>query len=275
MAAALQNATVSLHSNKIPPSPRVSTTTRRLNNLSFSSSSSSSAFFPCLKLTAARRPRGSGIVMMASTVAASYAEALLDIAKSSDTLDVTCADVEKIDSIFSDEAVAEFFLNPIISEEKKKEVIAELAAGNSLQPTTENFLNILLEAERMDIVKDIVEEFEREYNEITDTEMAVVSSVVPLESQHLAQLAKQVQKWTGAKNVRIKTNIDPSLVAGFTIRYGADGSKFIDLSVKKQLDEIVAQTDSIEFPLPSLEDSDDSESAPAAAEAESAAAVAN
>ncbi|KAM1764874.1 hypothetical protein ACFX11_004075 [Malus domestica] len=64
-----------------------------------------------------------------------------------------------------------------------------------------------------------------------------------LESQHLAQITKQVQKLTGVNNMRIKTEIDPSLVAGFTVRYGQSGSKLIDLSVKKQLEEIAAELD--------------------------------
>ncbi|KAK2995066.1 hypothetical protein RJ640_028236 [Escallonia rubra] len=73
--------------------------------------------------------------------------------------------------------------------------------------------------------------------------MAVVTLVVQLESQHLAQIAKGVQRLTGSKNVRIKTVIGPSLVAGFTIRYGNSGSKLIDMSVKKQFEEIAAQPD--------------------------------
>lgn len=91
---------------------------------------------------------------------------------------------------------------------------------------------------RIDQIKEIVKEFEIVYNKLTDTELAIVTSVVQLDSQHLAQIAKGVQKLTGAKNVRIKTAIDKSLVAGFTIRYGNGGSKLIDLSVKKQLEEI-------------------------------------
>lgn len=81
------------------------------------------------------------------------------------------------------------------------------------------------------------------YNSITNTELAVVSSVVNLEPDQLAQIAKQVQKLTGAKNVRIKTVIEPSLVAGFTVRYGNGGSKLVDMSVKKQLEEIAAEMD--------------------------------
>lgn len=76
-----------------------------------------------------------------------------------------------------------------------------------------------------------------------------MASVVRLESQDLAQIAQAVQELTGAKNVRIKTLIDPSLVAGFTIRYGEGGSKVIDMSIKKQLEEIASN---LELPTVSL-----------------------
>lgn len=93
------------------------------------------------------------------------------------------------------------------------------------------------------MIIDIIKEFEFVYNTLTDTELVVVTSVVKLESHHLAQIAKQVQKLTGAKKVRTKTLLDPSLVAGFTVRYGNTGSKFIDMSVKRKLEEIAAQID--------------------------------
>ncbi|KAF2291035.1 hypothetical protein GH714_019214 [Hevea brasiliensis] len=180
---------------------------------------------------------------MAATAAGSYAAALADVAKSNNTLDSTSADVEKIEKLFADPQLYDFFSNPTIDAEKKRQLLDEIVKSSELQPHTANFLNILVDAKRIDLVKDIVKEFEMVYNKLTDTELAVVTSVVKLESQHLAQIAKQVQKLTGAKNVRIKTVLDPSLVAGFTVRFGISGSKLIDLSVKKQLDEIAAQLD--------------------------------
>ncbi|KAK3019466.1 hypothetical protein RJ639_005150 [Escallonia herrerae] len=96
---------------------------------------------------------------------------------------------------------------------------------------------------RIELMKDLVKEFELVYNSPTDTELVVVTLVVQLESQHLAQIAKGVQPLTGSKNVRIKTVIDPSLVAGFMIRYGNSRSKLIDMIVKKQLEGIAAQLD--------------------------------
>ncbi|WCJ44077.1 ATP synthase subunit delta chloroplastic [Euphorbia peplus] len=237
--AALQNSPITLQS-KIPPTARLSGTISSQKPLSLSFSAS----FPSLNLTAAtNRRRGSGGARMSASAASSYAAALADIALSNNTLDSTAADVEKIEKLFEGPHLLEFFLNPTITIEKKREVVDEIGKEMQLQPVTSNFLNILIDAKRIEIVREVVKEFELVFNRITDTEMATVSSVVPLESQHLAQIAKQVQKLTGAKNVRIKSVIDPSLVAGFTVRYGQSGSKFIDLSVKKQLEEMASQID--------------------------------
>lgn len=242
--AALQQMSISSHSKNLtqPQVPRTPFLHKPFN-LSFSST------VPSLSLSSSSNNhlvlrQGSALgARMAATAAASYAAALADVAKSNSTLDSTSGDIEKIEKIFSDPQVYDFFSNPTIDIEKKRKVIDEIAASSSLQPHTTNFLNILVDAKRIDIIKDIVKEFETVYNKLTDTELAIVSSVVKLESQHLAQIAKQVQKLSGAKNVRIKTVIDPSLVAGFTIRYGNSGSKLIDMSVKKQLEDIAAQLD--------------------------------
>ncbi|CAL9122859.1 unnamed protein product [Musa hybrid cultivar] len=188
-----------------------------------------------------RRPRR-GAVMM-DTAASSYANALAEVARSNGTLEATVTDMEKVERVFADPNVQSFFANPTVARERKAEVVKEIAASSELCPHTANFLNILVDMRRIDIIEDIVKEFEVCYNRITNTEVAVVSSVVRLESQDLTQIAQTVQRLTGAKNVRIKTVLDPSLVAGFTIRYGPSGSKFIDMSVKKQLDEIASQLD--------------------------------
>ncbi|KAJ6845330.1 ATP synthase delta chain, chloroplastic [Iris pallida] len=189
-----------------------------------------------------RTPGASGAVMV-DPAASSYANALADLAKSNGSLEATMADLEKVEKVFGEPSAQSFFANPTISPEKKALVISEIAESSELRPHTANFLNILVDMKRMDIIKEIIKEFEISYNKMTGTEVAVVSSVVKLDSQHLEQIAKSVQRLTGAKHVRIKTVIDPSLVAGFTIRYGSSGSKLIDMSVRKQLNEIAAQLD--------------------------------
>ena len=113
---------------------------------------------------------------MVDTAASSYATALADVAQANGTLDATIADVEKIDRVFSDPAVQNFFANPTISVEKKMEVAEEIAKAEELKPHTANFLNILVDMGRINLVKDIAKEFETCYNRITGTEVIVSSS---------------------------------------------------------------------------------------------------
>ena len=54
---------------------------------------------------------------------------------------------------------------------------------------------------------------------VIDTQLAVVTSIVNFENQHLDEISKKVQSFISAKNVRLKTIIDPSLIAGFTTLY--------------------------------------------------------
>ncbi|KAM7514623.1 hypothetical protein LguiA_004206 [Lonicera macranthoides] len=206
--------------------------------LSFSSSLSS---VKLPKLTTKLLGKSSGRFRMAESAAGNYAKAVADIAMSNGTLETTADDIDKVAKVFAEPGVLDFFASPIIDVEKKREMIDEISKSANLQPHVENFLNVLIDSRRIEIIEDIFKEFELVYNKLTDTEMAIVSSVVKLESQHLAKIAKRVQKLTGAKNVRIKAVIDPSLLAGFMIRYGSSGSKLIDMSVKKQIEEISAE----------------------------------
>jgi F-type H+-transporting ATPase subunit delta len=51
-------------------------------------------------------------------------------------------------------------------------------------------------------------------------------------------IAKKLQELTGSKNIKLKPEVDPSLIAGFVVEYG---SSQVDMSVKGQLDKITAE----------------------------------
>ncbi|KAJ3695590.1 hypothetical protein LUZ60_000967 [Juncus effusus] len=208
---------------------------------------------PVLKIsfiqgTTSGRGGGAMSATMNGEAADAYARALSGAASSADTLEKTLADLEKLSKIFKEPEVPLYFSNQIVSADKKHELIEEIVKNGDFQPQTANFLRVLVDNDRADILPEIAQEFERYYNKFTDTESAVVTSVVRLESEDLAQIAQQVQSITGAKNVRLKTEIDESILGGFTIRYGHGGSKFIDMSVKKQLEDIASQLELPDIP---------------------------
>lgn len=71
--------------------------------------------------------------------------------------------------------------------------------------------------------------------------MANVISAMTIEKPHVALIAKKIQSLCGAKNVRIKNVVDLLLIAGFIVQYGKDGSRYIHMSVKGQLDRLASQ----------------------------------
>ncbi|CAM0944145.1 unnamed protein product [Alopecurus aequalis] len=207
--------------------------------------------FPSLRLAPPSRRRRGDLARpraaAAHPAADNYASALCELASENGTLKETMSDLEKLERIFSEDAIADFFDNPTVPRDEKSELIDEIARSSELQPHVVNFLNVVVDNQRAELVPQIVREFDIDYSALTGTEIAVVTSVVQLESQDLAQIAQHVQKITGAANVRIKTRIDPELIAGFTVQYGSDSSNLIDMSVRKQIADITS-----EFEMPSV-----------------------
>jgi F-type H+-transporting ATPase subunit delta len=136
------------------------------------------------------------------------------------------------------EDIKNFLSNPTINENKKKELVKKVASESGFNEYTVNFLNLLIDQNRMDAISEICEAFESKYCELTDTMVATLRSAVKLEQEQQFLIAKKLQELSGARNVKIVPVIDESLIAGFVVEWGASQ---IDLSVKGQLNKITGE----------------------------------
>jgi F-type H+-transporting ATPase subunit delta len=172
----------------------------------------------------------------ADVVGASYAIALVQLASESDELEKVHQDMDALASVLAENAdVKDYFSNPVVPEEDKRELLEKLSKDTGFSQNTQNFLGLLVQARRFDVVDEIVTAFENEYCKITDTQVATLTSAVKLEQEQQFLIAKKLQELTGSKNIKLKPQIDESLIAGFIVEYG---SSQIDLSVKGQLNKI-------------------------------------
>jgi ATP synthase F1 delta subunit len=73
------------------------------------------------------------------------------------------------------------------------------------------------------------------------SQVATVTSAQKLENEQQFAIAKKLQEMTGAKNIKLKPVVDPSLIGGFVVQFGKDGSGMIDLSIKGQMQQLAAQ----------------------------------
>jgi len=203
------------------------------------------AFFSGTPVVARARSHGVGNRKVTSmnleydAVGGAYARALVDIAQEHNSLDDVHADVDALQTLFNENhQIKTFLFNPVMTEDKKKDVVKKIAKEAGLSKYTVNFLNLLVDTDRIVAIEEILNAFEQTYCKMTDTQVAVLRSAVKLEQEQQFQIAKKLQELTGSKNIKLKPVIDESLIAGFTVEYG---SAQIDMSVKGQLESISSE----------------------------------
>lgn len=197
----------------------------------------------CRAAAPARAPvRGRrAIVVQArrNEVSESYAKALVELADEKGKLEVVHADVDAIASLVqNNKKLAELIMNPVVDSEKKRAVLQKIGKEAGFNQYTNNFLNLLVQKDRLSLLEEICQEFEELYCKLTDTQVATLRSAVKLEQEQQFLIAKKLQELTGSKNIKLKPTIDQSLIAGFVVEYG---SSQIDLSVRGQLEKVAEE----------------------------------
>merc|ERR1712093_949352 len=125
--------------------------------------------------------------------------------------------------------------NPIVSAEKKINLIEKISVGGSFNNVTTNFLKLLVDKGRVDCIVEVFEVFEALYCQATDTQVAMVKSAVLLEEEQQFLIAKKIKELARSKSVKIKPTIDDNLIGGFVVEYG---SNQIDLSIRGALERV-------------------------------------
>jgi F-type H+-transporting ATPase subunit delta len=109
----------------------------------------------------------------ADTVPSAYANALIELGQTKNVLEPIHADVDALAALFKENAsLKEFIMNPVIADANKKQVFEQIGKEAGFNPFTLNFLNLLMEKGRLDMIVNIVDAFEKEYCLITDTQVS-------------------------------------------------------------------------------------------------------
>ncbi len=105
-------------------------------------------------------------------VAASYAKALVDLAEEKGKLEPVHADVDSVASLLKENVkLRELMGNPVVDAEKKRAVIKKIGKEAGFQAYTMNFLNLLVQKDRLAMLDEICESFEEQYCKLTDTQV--------------------------------------------------------------------------------------------------------
>ena len=170
-----------------------------------------------------------------SKVAVPYAEALLDLAKSNDSLKETTNDMNIVSQFLANSSDLKKFLgNPLITKDAKKNVVKDIL-GEQIGSGTLKFLLVLVDKGRIQFLESIAQKYlELSYKQ-ESIEIAKITSSIQLSADQQKDIAEKLKVITGAKQIKLALKVDPQLIGGFTIEIG---SKMIDTSIRGQLKQI-------------------------------------
>ena len=173
-----------------------------------------------------------------SAVAERYAAALADVAverKNSETIKRNLAAfVETFSSIADFRNALE---SPALNAEVKRKVIAEVAGKMGLDVAVRNFIYLVVDHRRTEILPEIEQAFLSEMNERLGIVDAEVTSAHELKNDEKRQLSSVLEQRTG-KKVELRFQIDAALLGGAVVRLG---STIYDGSVRDQLKRLREQ----------------------------------
>ncbi len=173
-----------------------------------------------------------------SVVAERYAAALADVAverKNSETIKRNLAAFVEAFSSVAD--LRNALQSPALNAEVKRKVIAEIAGKMGLDDAVRNFIYLVVDHRRTEILPEMEEVFLAELNERLGIVEAEVTSAHELNDDEKRQLRTVLEQRTG-KKVEAQFQIDGALLGGAVVRLG---STIYDGSVRDQLKRLREQ----------------------------------
>lgn len=169
------------------------------------------------------------------TIARPYADAAFKLASGAGALGPWSEAMERLAAIAADPTMRECINDPKLSADQVYGLIVGVA-GDALSADQQNFVRVLVENERLQVLPEIRDLFVELKNEHEGVREAQIASAFPLDDATLKALVADLEDKFKAK-LDVVVSIDPDLIGGVRI---AVGDEVIDASVRGKLANMAA-----------------------------------
>ena len=168
---------------------------------------------------------------MADALALPFAEALYEAAAAEGRLESTNRDLAAVhQALDASPLLVRFLRNPAFPADAKRRVLASMVSGG--EGLVLNFLNVLVDHGRLDLLSDAAEAFGDRYRR-EQHELAVsLTTAVPIDDAQAETLRQRLESATG-QAVTIRRTVDPSIIGGVVLRVR---DLLVDASVRRRLE---------------------------------------
>jgi F-type H+-transporting ATPase subunit delta len=153
-----------------------------------------------------------------TTIARPYAEAAFRLAREGNALPVWSEMLRLVSAVVAEPKVATALDNPNLAAGDKQALLLSLC-GDRLNGEGRNFVRVLVEADRMALMPQILEMFGTLKDEADGVARARIDSAFALSDAQLAALTAALAKRFG-KRIEATVTVDPALIGGARITVG-------------------------------------------------------
>ena len=172
---------------------------------------------------------------MAKLISGTYGEALFELAKETNKLELLGEQIAVVREIFAEnEELLKLLNHPKVTKEEKIQVIENIFKGR-FEDEVVGFLVIIVEKGRYNEIDSILTYFINKVKEDQKIGVAKVVSAIELSAEQKAKLEAKLLSQTDYVKFEMCYEVDASLIGGMIIRIG---DRVVDSSVKSKLDRM-------------------------------------
>ena len=169
------------------------------------------------------------------TFAKRYSKALFQLLDSSHELKAGFHELIQIREILQQTPQFMTALNNVGFPEANKRKLVNLLIKNVSSKYIKNLIKIVYACGRMDNFIELINQFERLYDQKNKIVRAQLITAVPLNDQQKAQLKNALAQRTGANQIKFKSKVDRSIIGGVIIK---SSGVIFDGSIKTKIDNM-------------------------------------
>ena len=163
-----------------------------------------------------------------------YAEALFEAARERDELEEVLSDLQEfVTALRETEELRLFFYGGQVPERQKRRALDGLTEG--MKTSTTNFLKVLVDNGREEILKVVLRRYEEILKEHLGRIEVEVTTAVKLSEESERRLRERLGNVLEGREVILETNVDQDLIGGAVFRFGG---RMMDGSIRGRLESL-------------------------------------
>ena len=169
------------------------------------------------------------------TIARPYADAAFELARGASALGPWSEALDRLAAAAADASMKACITDPKLSSDRLYQLFLDVA-GAGFTPELQNFVRVLVDNERLQVLPEIRDLFVELKNEHEGVQEAEIASAFPLDNATLTNLKADLENRFKTR-LNVTVSLDPELIGGVRI---AIGDEVIDASVRGKLANMAA-----------------------------------